>query len=331
MNYYGIDIHKKYSVYTGVNEQGMVINQGRLANDREAFKKVIGDTPAKAVIEATGNWYYLHDLLEDLVDEVVVAHPLKTKAIASARVKTDKIDAATLAQLLRTDFIPRSYIPPLEVREQREILRYRASLVTMQTRAKNKIHAVLIKNGLEHPFTDLFGKKGRKWLESIELRPVYMMALRGYLRILDVLAGEIKLTKREIDTRAKADPRAVILKTHPGIGYYSALLILAEIGDIGRFPSPAHLISYAGLNPSVHSSGGITRYGRLSKQGSAYLRWIIIEVATVAARYSQRLGNFHRHIAYKHGGNTANIALGRKILTSIYYMLKRNEEYKESG
>jgi transposase len=331
VNYYGIDIHKKYSVYTGVNEQGSVIRQGRLNNDKEAFKQAIGAGPAKAVIEATGNWGYLHDLLEGMVEEVVVAHPLKTKAIASAKIKTDKIDSETLAQLLRTDFIPRSYIPPCEVREQRELLRYRLSLVRIQTRAKNKIHAILIKNGLEHPYSDLFGKKGRSWLESIELRPVYMMELRGYLHILDILNEEIRMVSREIDEQAKADVRAMILKTHPGIGYYSALLILAEIGDIARFPSPNHLVSYAGLNPSVHSSGGITRYGHISKQGSAYLRWIMIEVAIIAARHSPRLGNFHKHIAYKHGKNTANIAVGRKILTSIYYMLKRKEEYKESG
>ncbi len=331
MNYYGIDIHKKYSVYTELDERGNVVSQGKLANDREAFKEVISKAPARAVIEATGNWYHLHDLLEGMVEEVVVAHPLKTKAIASARIKTDKIDSRTLAQLLRTDFIPRSYIPPREIRELRELLRYRLSLVRIQTQVKNKIHAILIKNGLEHPFTDLFGKKGLVWLKAVEMRPVYQMALQGYLHNLNTLKEEIRLVSREVDARAKADIRAMILKTHPGIGYYSALLILAEIGDIARFPSPSHLISYAGLNPSVHSSGGITRYGRISKEGSAYLRWITVEVATVAARHSPRLRDFHRHIAYKHGKNTANIALGRKILTSIYYMLRRGEEYKESG
>lgn len=331
MNYYGIDIHKKYSVYTALNDQGEIIRQGRLDNDKESFIKLMDHSPVKAVIEATGNWYHLHDLLKDLCEEVVVAHPLKTKAIASARIKTDKIDSHTLAQLLRTDFIPRSYIPPLEVREQRELLRYRISLVRMQTRVKNKIHATLIKNGLEHPYTDLFGKKGRCWLENVKLSPVYQMALKGYLRILDALKDEIHLISREIDARAKEDPRARLLMSHPGIGCYSALLILSEIGNVDRFPTPSHLISYAGLNPSVHSSGGITRYGHLSKEGSAYLRWIMIEVASVAIRHSPRLGKFHRRIAYKHGYNTACIAVARKILVSIFYMLRRNEEYKESG
>jgi transposase len=333
VNYYGIDIHKKYSTYTRVNDQGKIMEQGKIGNNLGEFRRVLEkdstDGGAKAVIEATANWYYVHDLIEDLVDEVEVAHPLRTKAIASAKIKTDKIDATTLAQLLRANLIPQSYIPPPAIRELRELLRYRASLVRIRTKIKNKVHAILIKNGLDQPYSDLFGKQGRAWLEQLDLRPVYRMAMAGYLRSIDFLNEEIKPVTREIDAKAKADSQAQILESIPGIGHYSSMLIISEIGDIQRFPSASHLVSYAGLNPSVHSSGGITRYGRISKQGSNWLRWVMVEIAGVAARHSERFKRFHKRIAFKHGHNTANIALARKILSISYYLLRKGESYKE--
>lgn len=331
MNYYGIDIHKQYSVYTKVNEQGMILDRGKVPNEKEAFRKIMDQPMAetKAVIEATGNWYYLHDLLSDMVGEVVVAHPLKTKAIASARIKTDKIDATTLAHLLRTDFIPRSYIAPSAVRNLRELLRYRISLVRMSTRLKNKTHAILIKNGLQNSHSDLFGKKGRIWLESLKLNSVHGMAMHGYLHVLDTVNEEIKGVSREIDLQAKTDPRAAILESIPGIGHYSAMLILSEIGDINRFPTSNHLVSYAGLNPSVHSSGGTTHYGRIAKQGSSYLRWVMVEVALIAARRSKRLGIYYARIARKHGPKTANVALAREILEISFHLLKKGVPFKE--
>ena len=333
MQYYGIDIHKKYSTFTVIDEQGRVMNQGKIDNSTESFRKMVKTSQAtdgsKAVIEATSNWYYIHDLLESMVDEVMVAHPMRTKAIASARIKTDKIDATTLAQLLRADLIPQSYIAPPGVRDLRELLRYRASLVRIRTKVKNKIHAILIKNGINSIHSDIFGKRGREWLTDVELRPVYRLAIDGYLRLIDFLNEQIKPVTHEIDLKAKADPRAKLLETIPGIGHYSAMLILGEVGDFKRFPTAKHLVSYAGLNPSVHSSGGITRYGRISKQGSSWLRWIMVEAASIASRHSHRLGCLHARIAYKHGNNTANIAVARKILTTCYHLLRKGESYNE--
>jgi transposase len=331
MKYYGIDIHKKYSTFAVVNDQGKVMNQGKIENNLEAFRKVI-DTPpwgARAVIEATANWYYIHDLLADMVDEVTVAHPLRTKAIASARIKTDKIDANTLAQLLRADLIPQSYIAPPEIRDLRELLRYRASLVRIRTMIKNKVHAILIKGGINSTYSDIFGKRGREWLATVGMRPAYRLAIDGYLKLIDFLNEQIKPVTHEIDLKAKADPRAILLETIPGIGHYSAMLILGEVGDFSRFPTARHLVSYAGLNPAVHSSGGITRYGRITKQGSRWLRWIMVEVASIAYRHSHRLRSLHMRVAYKHGNNTAHIAVAREILTIGYHLLRKGESYKE--
>lgn len=331
MKYYGIDIHKKYSVYTAIDGRGAILEQGKIANDPKAFAQVMNHSTeaSKVVIEATSNWYYIYDLLEGMADEVCLAHPLATKAIASAKVKTDKIDATTLAQLLRADLIPKAYVPPQQVRDLRELLRYRASLVRMRTRVKNKVHALLAKNGLNHPFSDLFGKAGRRWLSALKLRPIYRQALEGYLRLLDSLDREIAPVSQEIDSKASYDPRVKLLVSIPGIGHYTALLILSEMGEIERFPSPQHLVSYAGLAPSVHSSGGVTRYGRITKQGSCWLRWILTEAASIAARHPGRLQRFHEKVARRHGKKTANIALAREILSICYHLLKRGERYRE--
>ena len=330
MKYYGIDIHKKYSVYTAMDKDGIVLSRGEVPNEPKALAQIINrdGEGSKAVIEATCNWYYIYDLLEGIADEVCVAHPLHTKAIASARVKTDKVDSTTLAHLLRADLIPKSYIPPQEVRELRQLLRYRASLVRISTQVKNKIHAILIKNGLDYHFSDLFGRAGRGWLSQLRLCPVYQDAIQGYLRILDILQEEIKRANKEVDSQAKADPKVRLLVSIPGIGPYSALTILSEIGDVHRFPNSTNLVSYAGLATCVHSSGGITRYGSITKEGSPWLRWILTQAAHVAVRRPGYLQEYYRRIAFKKGKNTAIIAVARKILVISYYLLKRGEFYR---
>src|SRR5438132_7316212 len=210
---------------------------------------------------------WLYELIEDRHPDLVLAHPLKTKAIASARIKTDKIDATTLAHLLRADLVPAAYIPPRAVRDTREILRYRASLVRLRTQVKNKIAAILSKNGIVTPTKTAFGVKSRQFLATVAVRPCYRLALEGYLRQLAHLTDEITQAAQTIEAQAQADPEAQLLCTMPGIGAYSALLILSEIGNVHRFPDSRHLCSYAGLVPSVPSS--IPRRGtRCSWSGS---------------------------------------------------------------
>lgn len=269
MDYYGLDIHKRYSAYTRMDSGGQVLAQGRVDNNREVLTAIIGAAPdgAKVFMEATGNWYWLYELLEGTA-EVVLAHPLKTRAIAEARVKTDKVDATILAHLLRTDLLPTAYIPPRKVRDSRELLRYRAVLVRIRTAIKNRVHSLLVKNGFLPPRRDVFGRQGRAWLTTLELRPVYRHALEGFLAVLDVLEEQIRQATVRIDAQAKASPEARLLTTLPGIGHYSALLLLSEIGDARRFPDTRHLVSYAGLTPSVCASGGSVGYGRITKQGS---------------------------------------------------------------
>jgi transposase len=271
MIYAGLDLHKSFSVITVMNAQGKeMVKQKKLPNNGEIIELFQGlKEPMVVAMEATRGWYWLYDLLEEKGIEVKLSHPLKTKAIASARIKNDKIDSKVLAHLLRADLLPLSYVPQRNVRMQRELLRYRASLIRNQTGIKNKVHAILAKNNITHDFSDLFGKQGKDFLSSLSASEMYRMALNGYLLILDELEQQIKAVNKRIRDSVRDDEKAKLLMTIPGVGYYSALLIRSEIGDINRFPSAKKLCSYAGVIPSTYaSSGNIVFHGHITKQGS---------------------------------------------------------------
>ncbi len=333
MDYFGLDIHKHYTVYTHMDEAGNVLGQGRLANERAALEDVFSaaEGPTAVVMEATYHWYHLFDLIEDLVEEVHLAHPLKVRAIAEARIKTDKIDATILAHLLRTNLLPEAYIPPKPVRERCELLRYRASLVGLRQQAKNKVHAILAKNGLACPVQDLFGKSGFLWLQDIPLPGAYRQAVDGFTALGKVLQEQIAAATLEIRRVATGDPLAMLLTTMPGIGYHNALLIVSEVGDIERFPDARHLASYAGLVPSVYASGGKVRYGRITKAGSRWLRWAMVQSAHVAARQPGALRDRFEQTARRKGRKVAIVALARFMLKTAYHLLKDQQPYREDA
>lgn len=329
MVYYGLDIHKKYTYYTEMNERGQVLSQGKVANTADSLARVI--KPGWSVaMEATCNWYYLYDIVEGMAKEVHLAHPLKTRAIAEAKVKTDKVDSGILAHLLRTDLLPSSYVAPRQIREERELFRYRASLIALQTQIKNKVHSILLKHGYASPYSDTFGRKGTEWLRGLSLGPVYRQEMDGYLGLLENLRERVSEAEKEIKGRVKANPQALLLTTIPGIGYYTALLVMSEIGEIDRFPDDRHLASYAGLVPRVHSSGGRVRHGAITKEGSPWLRWAMVESAQVGIRHSQRLESYYRKIAQKKGHQRAVVGVARHMVTIVYAMLTTGQPYREN-
>jgi len=284
-----------------------------------------------AVLEATGNWSYMYDILEAGTDEVVLVHPKRVRAIAAARVKTDKIDATTLAHLARADLLPIAYAPPIETRDLRDLVRHRSKLVRERTRHKNRIHTILSKYNLHSPSTDLFGKKERAFLKETRkhLSGTHQMMLDNYLDLIDGLNEQVKSVNQVIRTWAKDDPRAQLLTSMPGIGIYSAAVIIADIGDIKRFESPKQLCSYAGLVPSTRSSDIHVRHGRITKEGSPWLRWIMVSAAQRAPCASPRLASFFERTLQQHGKKTARVALARKMLSIVYYMMLRNTPYQE--
>jgi len=330
MLYTGLDLHKSFSYITTMNGDGEIVGQKKLPSNGEIldFLKGFGGS-MEVAIEATPSWYWLYDQLEGEGFDVKLSHPLRTKAIAYAKVKTDKVDSATLAHLLRSDLLPLSYVPEKPVRLNRELLRYRASLVKIQTRIKNKIHTILAKNNLSHDFTDLFGKAGMAFLHSLSLPENYKIALEGYLSVLEMLKHQISGASARVRQLAEDDQDSRLLMTIPGVGYYSALLIKSEIGNVKRFPSAKQFCSYAGLVPSIHASGNVFYHGHITKQGSRWLRWILIEAAIHAVKRPGVLRRFYFKVERKKGGQIAKVATARKLLEWIYHMLRDGRTYQE--
>jgi len=330
MLYTGLDLHKSFSYITTMNDKGEIIGQKRLPSNGEVveFLKEFGER-MEVAIEATPSWYWLYDHLEDEGFKVKLSHPLKTKAIAYAKVKTDKVDSATIAHLLRSNLLPLSYVPEKPVRLNRELLRYRASLVKIQTGIKNKVHTILAKNNISHGYSDLFGKEGMVFLHSLSLPENYRIALEGYLSVLDNVRREIQVVSKRVQQLAEEDSDALLLMTIPGVGYYSALLIKSEIGDVKRFPSAKQLCSYAGLVPSTYASGNTCYHGHITKQGSRWLRWILIEAAIHAVKRTGPLRRFYYKVERKKGGKVAKVATARKLLEWIYHMMRGGKTFKE--
>jgi transposase len=246
-------------------------------------------------------------------------HPLRCKAIASARLKNDKVDAAILAQLLRADLLPEAWIAPPEVRQLRALLRHRASLVRLGTGLRNRIHAVVADFGYDRTGSYWTGP-GRGWLAELDLPAVSREIVTDCLAFIDALAPAVDRIDGELRQHAKADPRVKVLTALPGVGQFTALVMLAEIGDITRFPSARKLASWAGLTPTVRGSDLTVRHGHISKQGSAWLRWVLNQAAQTAKR-SPEFAPIYAAITRRRGKKIATTAIARKLLTRAYHML----------
>ena len=276
----GIDLHRRRSQIAVIDEHGELSLSRRIVNDREMFLELLGDPgSAHVALEATYGWEWLAELLEEAGYDLHLAHPLRTRAIAAARVKTDAIDAKTLAHLLRAGLLPEAYVAPRELRDLRELLRHRATLTRMRSAVKNRVHAILAKHGIPREHSDLFGKGGREFLAELKLRDAPRRRLDSLIALICDFDREIETTTQDIEERAKADDRVDVLTQIRGVGRYTAMLIIAEVGDITRFPTARHLCSWAGLAPSVRSSDGKARLGHITRQGSPALRWALVEAA----------------------------------------------------
>ena len=269
--------------------------------------------------EAAFGWGWLVELLEDYGFDPHLVHPLRCKAIASARLKNDKVDAAILAQLLRADLLPEAWIAPPKVRQLRALLRHRAGLVRLGTQLRNRIHAVAADHGYDRSASYWTGP-GRGWLAELDLPAASREIVTDCLAVIDGLAPVIDRIDDELHQHAKADPRTKVLRTLPGVGEFTALVMLAEIGDITRFPSARKLASWAGLTPTVRGSDLKVRHGNISKQGSAWLRWVMNQAAQTAKR-SPDFAAAYSSIAKRRGKKIATIAISRKLLTRAWHLL----------
>jgi len=330
----GIDVGKHSCRAAVMDREGAVIDEFTFTNNHQGIAGLASrlSLEDRVVMESTGSlWMNVYDHLDDRHIAVVLANPLKTKAIASARIKSDKVDARILAHLLRSDLVAESYVPPKHLREVRALIRHRASIVKIRTMVKNKVHALIDKYGFEHEYSDLFGKGGVEWLKRLELNPLDRLMLDNYLQHIESLNQQLKRVDEEIHSKASKDGDVKLLLSMTGIDIYTALLIRSEIGSIDRFPDYKRLVSWAGLAPSLHQAGSIEYHGSITKQGSRMLRWIMVEAARVAVSHDDRLKRFYERVKHRRGDQKAIIAVANKMLKIIWFMLKRREPYQSTN
>jgi len=338
MIYIGVDLHLRFCYMTALDASGTLLQHGRVGNDPDSLRGYFGrwqrsskeeEQAVWVAVEACGFWAAFVERVEPLVERIVLVHPAKVKAIASAKLKNDRVDSATLAQLLRAHLLPEAWPADQATRDLRELLRLRVALGRQRTRWKNQIHATLHRHGLRAPVSDLFGLEGRAWLQSVALRATARQLCDTYLRLLDQIDQEIYPLDRQLRLRAQADPDARHLLSIPGIGAFSALVLKAEIGDIGRFRSKRSLYNYAGLVPVLRQSAEHTRRGGITHAGSGTLRWVMSEAAMSAARYSSGARAYFERLCQRKHRHVARTALARKLLGAVYALWKHGVCFDE--
>ena len=337
MKYVGLDLHKRNIFATVLDGDGKILSKANIGSKREDLshylKRQGSGNGLSVAIEASYNWLYYFRILETITDNITVAHPLKTRIIGEARIKTDKIDSKVLAYMLKADMLPRVYIPTRISMENKLLLRSRISLVRVRTQIKNKIHAIIDRNkdsysGLEN-LSDIFGKTGTGILKDTEIPQPDYMILKNYLDLINDINKKIADIEAEIDRRIAPDKDIEILKTIPGVGKFTAFILKSEIDDIDRFISKEKFASYTGLIPSVHQSGPKSYTGKITKQGNKFIRWALAEAAHVAIRYSGYFRYHYNKVKARRGANKATIAVARRIAEIAYVLLKEKRGYIE--
>jgi transposase len=332
MIHVGVDLHQRFCYMTALEARGKILQAGPVTNERLALRKYFRQFRGQEVqvaVEACGFWPAFREVVEPEVKRLVLVHPQRVKAIASAKLKNDRVDSETLAHLLRCELLPESWKADRETQARRQQVRLRTTLVRQRTRLKNQVHAVLHQQGLRSPVTDLFGRRGRLWLAGVRLPEQARESVQACLRMIDHYGEEIQKQNLQLSEKAKQDRRVEWLLTIPGIGECSAMMLLAEIGDLGRFGSKEALCSYAGLVPRVRESAGKAARGGITRQGSSALRWIMVEAAQVATRCSPAARRYYERLLRKKHKHVARVALARKLLIAVYALLHDGVVFEE--
>ena len=331
MIHVGVDLHQRFCYLTAVKASGEVLRQQAVVNEGESLRRWLQELPRprQVVVEACGFWPAFVRAVESEADQLVMVHGQAVKAIAWAKLKNDRVDSATLAHLSRCDLLPQAWIADEATRQLRLRVRLRVGLGQQRARAKNLLQSVLHQEGFRKPVTDVFGRRGRQWLGEIGLSAAGREVVRVQLRLIDEMEKLIAEQERELTKLAAADARARWLQTVPGIGPYSAMVILAEMGDVRRFASKRSLANYAGLVPRVRESAGKRSYGHMTRAGSETLRWIMLQVAQVAVRHSPAARAYYQRLKARKPAQVALVAVARKLLTVVWVLLRQGVVYED--
>jgi transposase len=329
MVHVGVDLDKRSSQIAVLTEDGEVVQQ-RLANDAVRLEKFFAQLPPKTpiAIEASGTWWWLVDLLQQLGHQPVLSHPKQTKAIAAARLKNDRVDAERLALLLRGDLLPTVWIPPAALREARELVRHRVQLSWLRGVIGNRLQAMLARRNLQPTSSKSWlTQRGQRELQSLSLSEVPSQIREDCATLLPALDAQIRRLDARLLERWGGDVRVKRLTTIPGIGPFIAIVLVLELGDIRRFGSAKQLASYVGLTPRVRASAGRVRAGHISKEGNRLLRWVLVLAATQATRRPGPLRAWFHGVKKRRGKKVARVALARRLAEIVFHVWKQECDY----
>jgi transposase len=341
MKFISLDAHKRYSYLACVDPETKFFHEAKIEHERGAIRK--GLEPLKpgtiVALEAMGNWYWIADEIEAAGFVPKLVNPRQAKLLMGMTNKTDKLDARGMNRLQQAGVLPTVWIPPKELRDQRELIRCRTSLVRLRTQMKNRVHANLAKYGLSSgEVTDLFGKNGREVLGRLmeDLPTETKLSTSLMVEEIGRLDAVVASLEKRIGEVVQPTKEIKLLTSLPGVGPVLSVVIGLEIGDVSRFPRSANLASYAGTTPRVKSSGGKTRYGRLRNDVNRTLKWAFIEAANCACRIHKRhpyrhTSKLYRRVKEKRGHFVAIGAVARHLAEATYWMLKKGVPYKDPG
>ena len=304
----GLDLSRKRLDVCLLSEHGELVEEFAAPPDADGLRGLVRHVerhgaPVRAVIESMTGARFVHDTLEQLGWEVLIADAQKVKGLAPLACKTDKIDARVLAVLSERDLVPAIWLPDPRIRSEREQARFRL---------------------------DLFGVEGRHLLDRSVIPDPWRQTVDASLELIDYLERQIAAINRDLKASGAEHPYVPLLLTAPGIGWVLAFTIASEIGEITRFPTAKKLCGYTGLCPRVHQSGESDRRGPLTKQGPKYLRWAMLETTMHALRhpaYAERYQRNKKRLGRQRGARVAQIDIARKLTEAIWHMLTNNQPF----
>lgn len=336
MYYGGIDAHRSYLTVAITDKQGRLVHERRRVpvEGSEPILEALADyRPLEVAVETCPFWPWIYDTLAPTEIGFHLAHASDLEAIAKAETKTDSVDARLLARMLAANLIPEVYPKPAEQREVVHLVRHREALVAQRTGLACRIHGHLHQRGLELAREKLLRDEGRRWLKEeawSRLNGEQQALVETHLELIDTLSEQIKRLDERVRERASEDPAACLLQTIPGIGSYRSLVLVGEILPISRFPSPAHLVSYAGLAPRTRSSGGKTRYGSTPQAANRWVRRELVSAIPSHLRSTpdSSLGKYYERLKERIGWQKARVAAARKLCRAIHAMLSTGEVWR---
>jgi transposase len=327
----GCDLHTRYQQIAMLDtESGELIERGLEHENGEAraFYAALVGRRVRVGIEATGHTHWFEAMLAELGQELWMGDAAKIRAAVVRKQKTDARDAAHLLELMCSERFPKIWRPSQAERDLRQLVWHRQKLVWMRGAVKNQMHALAMGEGVCRK-KKLFTAKGRKELEGLTLGPWASYRRQELLQMFDELQASVARLDQAVEQAAKSQALAVRLMTHPGVGPVTALAFVLIIGPVDRFQHSRQVVSYLGLNPQEHSSGGKQRLGSISKQGNPMMRSLLVEAGHTAARFDPQLRRVYQRLKFRRGASVAKVAVARKLAVRMYWMLRRTADYAQ--